>query len=271
MSVLSADALAGCRILVIGGGGEGNGRAIVRAVAASGAAGIAIVDVDPSRAAEAAQELEGGGRRVVGLPVDVRSGEQIDAMVRDAVQAMGGLDVVITVVGGYGAFAPWEPLHETDPERWERVTDLNLTYVYRTLRAAIPVFLEQGTGGTVVSVGSIAGHMGSPMSAAYGAAKAGLASLARTVSVEYGRRGIRMNVLSCGPIATPAAALSIGPEMMEPVPAGRFGTPDEVADAVVFLASPGSAYVAGQDLAIDGATSQRFPLALPQTDRSMAG
>jgi 3-oxoacyl-[acyl-carrier protein] reductase len=129
--------------------------------------------------------------------------------------------------------------------------ELNLHYVARAVRAALQVFLAQGRGGTIVSVGSIAGQAGSPMQAAYGAAKAGLASLARSVAAEYSREGIRMNVVTCGPIATPVArAAQAG--TTDWIPMGRPGESSEVADAAVFLASPSASYITGQSLVVDG-------------------
>jgi 3-oxoacyl-[acyl-carrier protein] reductase len=118
--------------------------------------------------------------------------------------------------------------------------------------------LTQGRGGTIVSVGSITGHAGSPMQAPYGAAKAGLASLARSVAAEYSRDGIRMNVVSCGPIATPVAR-DAQTGAAEWIPMGRPGESLEVANAAVFLASPLSSYVSGQSLVIDGGATAVGP------------
>jgi 3-oxoacyl-[acyl-carrier protein] reductase len=144
--------------------------------------------------------------------------------------------------------------------------DLNLRYVARAVRAGLRVFLAQGRGGTIVSVGSIAGYAGSPMQAAHCAAKAGLASLARSVAAEYSRDGIRMNILSCGPIATPVArAAQRG--VAEWIPMGRPGEPSEVADAAVFLASPLSSYVSGQSLVIDGGAIAVGPFPIRHGDR----
>ena len=112
--------------------------------------------------------------------------------------------------------------------------DLNLRYVARAVRATLRHLLEQGKGGTIVSVGSITGLAGSPLQSAYGAAKAGLASLARSVAAEYSADGIRMNVVACGPIATPVAAAAQAGGELDWIPLGRPGTPAEVADAVVF-------------------------------------
>src|SRR4029453_6495531 len=105
---------------------------------------------------------------------DARDSAGVDAFVADAVRELGGLDVLVTVVGGQLAFVPPARIHEIADEDWELMFWLNLRYVARVVRAALRVFLEQGTGGTIVSVGSITGVAGSPEQGAYGAAKAGL-------------------------------------------------------------------------------------------------
>lgn len=249
--------LAGKNALVIGGGGGGIGRAITRGLATAGSA-IAVADLDGERADEAAAEVAAAGARSLSLSGDVRSRADIHGFVARAAQDLGGLDILVTVVGGQLAFVPALPLHETSDEDWDLMFDLNLRYVARTVAATLPVFLAQGRGGTIVSVGSIAGEAGSPMQAAYGAAKAGLASLARSVAAEYSRDGVRMNVVACGPIATPVAqAAQTGTS--EWIPMGRPGESLEVADAVVFLASPRSSYITGQSLVLDGGATAVGP------------
>jgi 3-oxoacyl-[acyl-carrier protein] reductase len=184
--------------------------------------------------------------------------EVVEGFVTRAADELGGLDILVTVVGGQLAFVPTAPLHETTDEDWDLMFDLNLRYVARAVAATLRVFLAQGRGGTIVSVGSIAGLAGSPMQAAYGAAKAGLASLARSVAAEYSQHGIRMNLVTCGPIATPRArAAQAG--VSEWIPTGRPGEPREVADAVVFLASPLSTYISGQSLVLDGGATAVGP------------
>jgi 3-oxoacyl-[acyl-carrier protein] reductase len=251
-------ALEGKNALVIGGGGGGIGRAITRALAAAGAA-VAVGDVDRERAEKAAAEVAATGAKAVGLTGDVRSGDEIDGLVTRAAQELDGLDVLVTVVGGQAAFVPFAPLHETTDEDWDLMFDLNLRYVARAVRAAVRLFLAQGRGGTIVSVGSIAGVAGSPMQSAYGAAKAGLASLARSVAAEYSRQGIRMNLVTCGPIATPVARAAQTDAPPEWVPMGRAGEAREVAEAAVFLASPLSSYISGQSVVVDGGATAVGP------------
>ena len=250
--------LDGKRTLIVGGGGGGIGRAITRAVAEAGSS-VAVVDVDPQRADEAAAEADAAGVRGVALAGDVRSEPDVEGFVEGSVRELGGLDVLVTVVGGQLAFVPAARIHEITEGDWDLMFDLNLRYVARLVRAALRVFLEQGTGGTIVSVGSITGVAGSPMQAAYGAAKAGLASLARSVAAEYSRDGIRMNVVSCGPVATPVAQAAQADTELGWIPMGRAGSSKEVADAAVFLASPLSSYVSGQSLVLDGGATAVGP------------
>jgi 3-oxoacyl-[acyl-carrier protein] reductase len=270
--------LEGKRALVIGGAGPGNGGASSRALAAAGAS-VAVADVDETKAkalADELAELSGAGAtagKFVGLAVDVRDPSALDRVVADAVTALGGLDVLVTVVGGHTLFAPWVRVDETADDDWDLILDMNLRYVFRVVRAALRVFLTQGTGGTIVSVGSIAGAVSSPYSAAYGAAKAGLMSFTKSVSLEYARDDIRMNLIAIGVVVSDAArAVNSGVlGMAESIPIGRLGQPDEVASAVAFLASPASSYITGQELTIDGGLTNRFPLRVPNAPPHTAG
>jgi 3-oxoacyl-[acyl-carrier protein] reductase len=254
---VSTKVLSGSNALVIGGGGGGIGRAITRGLARAGSA-VAVADADRERADEAAAEVAATGVRSVSLTGDVRSADDIDGFVQGAAEGLGGLDVLVTVVGGQLAHVPAALLHEMRDDDWRLMFELNLHYVARAVRAALPVFLAQGRGGTIVSVGSITAEVGTPMQAAYGAAKAGLASLARSVAAEYSRDGIRMNLVTGGPIATPVAqAAQAG--ALDWIPMGRPGESSEVADAAVFLASPLSSYITGQSLVLDGGATAAGP------------
>lgn len=251
--------LEGQRILIVGGGGGGTGRAITRTSAAAGAQ-VAIVDIDPQRASEAADEIVRAGGTAFGLPGDIRSASEVERLVRESRKAMDGIDVLITVAGGQGLFAPFVPVHETTDESWDTLFDINVMYVFRFTRAVLNVFLEQGHGGVIVGVGSIASFSSQPHGAPYGAAKAALVSLARTVAVEYSRENIRMNIVNSGAMGTPAARGVTPTNYGENVPMGYLGEPQDVADAAVFLASNHSKYISGQALNVDGAATARHPL-----------
>lgn len=252
--------LDGLSALVIGGGGEGIGRAISRAFTEAGAA-VAIADIDPERARDAAHELTELGARAVPLTGDVRSGSTVNGFVTSTIAEFGRLDTLVTVVGGQVAFVPAVRLHEISDDDWDLAYEMNLRYVVRAARAAIRAFLAQGRGGSIVSVGSVTGIMAAPMQSGYGAAKAGLASLARTVAAEYAGDGIRMNIVACGAIAT-AAANTAQPETVPEIPMGRLGVPNDAAAAAVYLASPLSSYVTGQSLVVDGGVTVRGPFSV---------
>jgi 3-oxoacyl-[acyl-carrier protein] reductase len=183
----------------------------------------------------------------------------VDAFIARTTGEFGRLDALVTVVGGQVAFVPAVRLHQMSDEDWDVVYEMNLRYVARAVRAAIRAFLFQGRGGSIVSIGSVTGLMAAPMPAGYGAAKAGLASLARTVAAEYARDGIRMNVVACGAIATPVAKSAQPEDEIPDIPVGRIGLPDDAAAAAVYLASSLSSYVTGQCLVVDGGVTVRGP------------
>lgn len=250
--------LAGKKALVIGGGGAGIGRAVTRAFGAAGAR-VAVADIDEGRAGVAAEELRGEGHEAVPLSGDVRVRTEVEGMVTTAARELGGLDILVTVVGGQVAFVPAVKLHEMTDEDWDTVYEVNLRYVARAVRAALRVFLDQGTGGTIVSIGSVTGIMAAPQQAAYGVTKAGLLSLARTVAAEYSTDRIRMNVVAAGAIATAVANAEDDGSWLDEVPLGRYGSVEEVAAAALYLASDDAAYVTGQRIVIDGGVSVRGP------------
>jgi 3-oxoacyl-[acyl-carrier protein] reductase len=249
----------GKRVLVLGGGGAGIGRAIVRRLGGAGAH-VVVADLQQERAEEAAAELVELG--AVAWPVwgDVRSANELEAMIGAAVDLLGGLDGLVTVVGGQVAFVPAVKLHEMADEDWDTVYEVNLRYVARAIRQVLPIFLDQGEGGAIVSVGSVTGFMAAPLQAAYGVAKAGLLSLARTVAAEYAPDGVRMNVVAGGAIST-GVANTASEEWVDEIPVGRYGKSDEIADAALYLLSDVSGYVTGQQIVIDGGLSVRGPFA----------
>lgn len=249
----------GKRVLVLGGGGTGIGRAIVRRLG-SGSAAVVVADLRQDRAEEAAAELVSHGADAWPVWGDVRSATALVTMIGSAVDMLGGLDGLVTVVGGQVAFVPAVKLHEMTDEDWDTVYEVNLRYVVRAVRQVLPVFLDQGHGGAIVSVGSVTGFMAAPLQGAYGVAKAGLLSLARTVAAEYAPDGIRMNVVAGGAIST-GVANPAAEEWVDEIPVGRYGTSEEIADAALYLLSDDSGYVTGQQIVVDGGVSVRGPFA----------
>jgi NAD(P)-dependent dehydrogenase (short-subunit alcohol dehydrogenase family) len=259
------------RALVLGGG-RGIGRAISLQLAEAGA-NLVLVDLERERAESVSKEIAEIG---VAHPVaaDVRRTEEVERAVSEACEILGGIDVLVTVVGGHNAFAPWQPLHETTDEQWDLLADVNLRYVFTAARAVLRVMLEQGSGGAMVFTGSVSGMAGAPNHSPYGAAKAGVIHLARSLALEYGRYGIRCNVVSPGSVMTPAVEDALAPEaraaMAEKIPLGRSATPEDIARVVLFFASPLAGYVSGQVLAVDGGAMGRFPLMAPGAHPSEA-
>lgn len=273
MDMTLKNVLDGKRVLIIGGVGTHTiGRAITQAVGAAGASGIAVTGRDLARVREAAEEVASASCKAVGIAGNVRDGDDIERSVAETIAQLGGLDVLITNVGGSGIYATGDALHETPDEHWDGIFDLNVRYVFRYIRPAIKQFLAQGTGGTIVSIGSTAAVLGMPHAAAYGAAKAALSSLCKSVAAEYARRDIRMNVVNCGAIDTTRAAEGIKAGVrLDNIPMGRPGKPEEVGAFVVYLASPLSVYMTGQSVNFDGGLTSRYPLRLPKNDPSMSG
>ncbi len=258
-------ALEGKRAMVIGGAGGGNGRAITRALSRAGAA-VAIVDIDADSAAEAAGELSQAGAKAVAIVADVREASEVERIFETAAAELGGVDVLVTVVGGFRTWAQWEPVDEVSDESWDLIYDLNLRYVFRVLREGVKAMLRQGQGGTIVTVGTIGGRSHA-LAASYAAAKAGVFALTKSVAVEHARDGIRANMVTLGVIetkqVTDARARGQAPtDVTDSIPLGRWGSPEDVANAVVFLASPLSAYTTASEIMVDGGVSARMPVRL---------
>ena len=261
--------LEGRRVVIIGGVGEGIGGAVTRGVAAAGAGAILIVSRNEHRARAAAADIQGERCKAVGFAADVA--RDVSGIADFAVDELGGIDALITVVGGMAAYVPWEPLETLSDENWDTMFDVNVRYVFRLARDVINVFLRQRTGGSITSVGSTAAVRAVPYGAAYAASKAALSSLAQTVGGEFGRRGIRMNVVNSGAVAA-TRALRVGMaagEVFEPIPMGRPGQPEEIAAMAIFLASPAASYITGQQINVDGGITARGTMGMGATDSSM--
>jgi 2-deoxy-D-gluconate 3-dehydrogenase len=242
--------LSGKRALIIGGGrGMGEASALMLA---EGGADIAIVDMELERAETVAASVAGLGRKSYAIVANVLQDEKsVNAAVAEAEQKLGGIDILVTIVGQ----AMFKPLLDMTAEDWDFDQNRNLRYVFFAARAAAASMIKRKAPGAIVCIASVDGLIGSPGHAAYGAAKAGLVSLVKSMSAEWGRDNIRVNAVAPGSITTPRlpeTPQSLAIMENSVVPLGRPGTVKEIAGAVTFLASDMASYVTGQTLAVDG-------------------
>ena len=214
-----------------------------------------MLDLERERAEAVAEALEREGAEAVALSADVTDPDAAVAAVREAADGMGGLDRVVDIVGG----ASWAPLLELHEDTWEHDFALNLKQHWFVSRAAVPLMAD---GGALTVVASISGAFSSAGHGAYGAAKAGLLGLVRTMAEEWWPRGIRVNAVVPGAVRTPRieAAWADG-AIPKPVPdtLERMAVPEDVAGACLFLCSDLARQITGQSLVVDGGATTRFP------------
>jgi NAD(P)-dependent dehydrogenase (short-subunit alcohol dehydrogenase family) len=249
--------LRGKRVLVAGAG-QGIGRACVLGFVEAGAR-VACVDVEPERARAVAAEAGAAARAIV---ADLRERADVERAVAEAVDAFGGLDVAVDVVGE----ARWGRVLELSDADWDASFALVLRHVFHLAQAAGRRMVAQGTGGALISIASVSGLAAAPLHGAYGAAKAGLVALTKTLAVELAASGIRVNAVAPGAVLTPRLLAMTTPERRaetaRAIPLGRLAEPEEIAKAVVFLVSDLASYVTGQTLVVDGGATVQFPLSL---------
>jgi NAD(P)-dependent dehydrogenase (short-subunit alcohol dehydrogenase family) len=234
--------------VVVTGGSRGVGRGITEAFLSAGADVLICGRTEP-----VLDELpRTGARRAVFVPADVRDPEQAASVVAAATDRFGRLDVLVNNAGG----SPAVPSADASPRFVSQVVALNLLAPLYCAQAANAVMQDAAPGGSIVNIGSVSGLRPSPGTAAYGAAKAGLVSLTRTLAVEWAPK-VRVNCVVAGMIATEAAEDHYGgpvglAAVAATVPLGRMGTPEDVAGACLFLASPLASYVSGAALEVHG-------------------
>ncbi len=247
--------LTGAIVVVAGAGGGGIGTSSCEAALAAGAEVVAV-----ERSPEELDKLDMLPRSAVKVQADLTAPDAPGAVVQAALDAHGRIDGLINVAGGT-SIDDFGPLVDIDSQGWDRVMANNLRYVAFLNRAVALAMIEAGTGGAMVNVASVSSLASQPFLAAYGAAKAGLNSLTRTMAVEWGGHGIRVNAIAPGTITTPRAGDEESPEAARrAIPLGRRGHPAEIAAAAVYLLSPQASYITGQVLAVDGGMSVKLAM-----------
>jgi len=240
--------------VLVTGGSSGIGFATAKAFAKEGAQ-VVITGRDSAALAEAKIAL---GSNSVAIRNDAGSISEA----KELAGALSGLGIMLDAVfinAGTAKFAPFADVNEA---LWDQSFDTNVKGAYFQLQALLP---QLNAGAAIVINGSINAHIGMPNSSVYAASKAALITLAKTLSAELLPRGVRVNVVSPGPVATPlysklgmdkAALEATAAQIQAQVPLGRFGTPEEIASTVLHLASPESAFIVGSEIVIDGGMSQ---------------
>jgi len=241
------------RVAVVTGAGRGIGRGIAIGLADAGAA-VVLTARRTHELDEVAGVIRGRGGRAEVVPGDIREEATIEGLVAAAVERLGRLDVWVSNAGtsdhpGNFTFEEFPTWH------WDAQIALNLRPHFLAAKACLPVMQP---GSSIIGISSIASIHPAVRFAAYGAAKAGMNNLAQTLSAELGPRGIRANVVSPGQVPTEASRTIGGftdemmPAMRARIPVGRFGTPSDIAAAVVWLASPAGSWVSGQNIVVAG-------------------
>jgi 3-oxoacyl-[acyl-carrier protein] reductase len=257
------------RRVAVTGAGRGIGRAVARAFAANGAR-VALCDLDGERVAAVAADLPGGASA---HRVDVTDALAVDGWASEVEATWGGVDVLVSNAGVY----PSDAFLDLTPERWDAVLDVNLRAAFLVCQRFARSMVAGRAGGSIVTIASGTARFARVGAAHYGASKAGLVALTRTMALELAPHGIRVNAISPGLIDVPDGprlAPAYRRAMTAMVPAGRMGTPDDVAAAVLALADPGMAYVTGQELRVDGGLSAGrygIPVSGPGDDRPGPG
>jgi NAD(P)-dependent dehydrogenase (short-subunit alcohol dehydrogenase family) len=240
------------------GGGSGMGRTTALALAKAGAR-VAVADLSEPAGRETAALIQAQGCQAMFTRVDISLADQVQGMVRAVVQAWGRLDCAVNVAAVLG---PAKELALIDEAEWDQVQAIDLKGTWLCLKHEILHMLEQEprgeTRGAIVNFGSISGVRARPNLAAYVAAKHGVLGLTKAAALEYSARGVRVNAVCPGAILTPMLEENLkedpasGELMAKQHPVGRFGRPEEVAAAVLFLCSDQAAFIHGHGLQVDG-------------------
>ncbi len=239
------------KIAIVTGGGRGIGAAIALKLAEYGA-DVVVADLDAQTAESTSEQISGQyDVRSLAMQIDVTDLDQTKRLVSDTISQLGGLDILVNNVGWDDAQKFWE----TSPEFWNKVIDINLRGPLNCCFSAIHHMIEKGSG-KIVSIASDAGRVGSSGETVYSGCKGGVIAMTKSLAREVARYQINVNSVCPGPTDTPGHVEQTTPKLREAlkraIPFGRVATPEEIANAVLFFASPLSDFITGQVLSVSG-------------------
>ena len=204
-----------------------------------------------------AEQVRGMGRRAAVISADLADASSAAEIIQGTIAALGKLDIVVNNAG----ISPiYKPSIEVTQDEWDAIFAVNVSAPFRVSQAAARAMIAAGNGGAIIQMASVAGMIATPRMIAYGAAKAALLQISRTLAVEWANKGIRVNAIAPGYIATDlTAGIMSVPRYFDGIraatPLGRFGEPDEIAGIAVYLASAASSFATGQTFIVDGGIS----------------
>ena len=267
MTSLNQDHDLSGRVALVTGGGSGIGAASSRALAGAGAR-VVVTDIDLAAAESVAAGITVAGGHARGLPLDVAEESAWVEAVAEVAAEWGPVTILHSNAAPTGGDFMNRDLDvlNVDVELWRRVLDIALTGGMLACKHTLPGMLETG-GGSIIITSSVKGSTGSALRSAYNSSKAGLDALVRTVATAYGKRGVRCNGVAPGIIETPGLRETVPADRMQQLEDGhllpRLGRPEDIANAVAFLASDAAAFITGQVIRVDGGLTAHTPALSP--------
>ncbi|MRG88105.1 SDR family NAD(P)-dependent oxidoreductase [Salinibacillus xinjiangensis] len=234
------------QVAIITGGASGIGAATARLFVQEGAK-VVLVDLNEEKGKAMEQELKSLSAEALFVKADITSEEDVTNIYKQTIDTFGKVDILFNNAG----IGRTLPSHELEYSEWRKTVNVDLDGVFLVARGAIREMLKTG-GGTIVNTASMYGWVGAPGNAAYNAAKAGVINLTRSLGLEYADQNIRVNALCPGYIDTPIIPAEIKQELAQATPMKRLGQAEEMAKAVLFMASDDSAFMTGNSLIVDG-------------------
>ncbi len=236
------------KVVIVTGAAKGIGRGIAHTFAKDGY-NVVVSDIDHEECLKVVSEIEGMEKKAIAISCDVSVKSEVDAMIAATIEKFGRIDVLVNNAGIF----PFQPFTEMSEADWDKVIDVNLKSIFLCTQASLKHMKE---GSKIVNISSIAGAIGFSGLTHYCGSKAGLDGMIRALAIELAEKKINVNNVAPGAIETPGATGALDEETKKQyiatIPAGRMGTPEDIAAATLFLASDGADYITGQTLIVDG-------------------